>query len=240
MPAFYIRQADIAPAPDATISNPGEEKLVDLPALDQGRLPEGPAGGNRPRYLLLYGSARPGSQGQLLMQEAARLLEHLGGEARVFDPAGLALPDSDPTNAKAAELRELLAWSDAQVWCSPENYGSISAVFKAQLDSGPPVVEGKPVYAGKPLAVIQISAVMQTFNTSNTLAGIGRWLGMLVTPAQLTIAKIQEEFVDGRMKPSPHYDKLVDLVEELHKLTVLLRDHRGELLNRYSARPASN
>lgn len=213
--------------------------MDDLPALNTTRLPAGGSvGASPPRFLLLYGSARARSFSHLVCEEAAHLLRHLGGEVRIFDPSTLPLPDTAPgDHPKIRELRELLVWSEAQLWCSPENYGSMSGVLKAQLDSTPPVIEGNPVFQGKPLAAIQVCAVTPSFNTSTALATVGRWVGMLVTPTQLCIAKVQEEFgEDGRMKPSAHYDKLVDVVEELFKLTALLRDHRSTLLDRYSAR----
>lgn len=157
----------------------------------------------------------------------------------MFDPGSLPLAEADGSggNPKVQELRELLLWSDAQFWCSPENYGTLSGVMKAQLDSTPPVVNGVPVFQAKPLAVAQVTGAVQSFNTVTALATVGRWIGMLVTPTQLCVPKVQEEFdEEGRMKRSSHYDRLVDLVEELFKMTMLLREHRAVLLDRYSTR----
>lgn len=213
--------------------------MSDLPALDTTRLPSSGAGGDTPaRFLMLYGSARPRSFSHLLCEEVARILRHLGGEVRVFDPSTLPLPDTAPgDHPKVQELRQLLLWSEAQFWCSPENYGSLSGVMKAQLDSTPPVLDGVPVFQGKALAVAQVTGAAPSYNTATALANIGRWVGMFVTPAQYCITKVQDEFDEnGRMKPSPHYDRLVDLAEELFKLTMLLRAQRAQLLDRYSLR----
>jgi arsenic resistance protein ArsH len=218
--------------------------MKDLIALDMARLPSDggslarDAGAAPARFLLLYGSLRLRSFSRLLCDEAARLLRHLGGEARVFNPASLPLPEPAPgDHPKVQELRELLLWSDAQLWCSPENYGTISAVMKAQLDSTPLVLGGVPVFQAKTLAVAQVCGAAQSFNTVAALAAVGRWIGMLVTSTQLCVPKVQEEFDEqGRMKASPQYDRLVDLVEELYKVTTLLRGHRPLLLDRYSAR----
>jgi hypothetical protein len=64
-----------------------------------------------PRILLLYGSLRPRSFSRLLVEEAARLLQAMGGETRIFNPSGLPLPDDAPdTHPKVQELRELAHW----------------------------------------------------------------------------------------------------------------------------------
>jgi arsenic resistance protein ArsH len=217
--------------------------MTNMPALDGARLPIPNLGASTPsegaapvRFLLLHGSARPESFSNLLCQEAEHILRHLGGETRRFDPAGL--PTSGPgDHAKVKELRELQLWSEAQLWCSPENYGTMSAVMKAQLDTTPPVVDGVQVFQGKVLAVAQVCAAVQSFNTVSALAAVGRWIGMTVTPTQLCVPKVQEEFdTEGRMKPSIHYDRLVDLVEELFKTACLLRPYRTLLCDRYSTR----
>ena len=80
-----------------------------------------------PRFLLLYGSLRQRSFSRLLTQEAARLLEAMGGEVEIFDPSGLPLPDDAPeTHPKVQELRKLAEWSEGMVWCSPERHGAMT------------------------------------------------------------------------------------------------------------------
>jgi arsenic resistance protein ArsH len=60
---------------------------------------------------------------------------------------------------------------------------------------------------------------------------------MITIPNQSSVAKAYEQFDDdGRMKPSSYYDRLVDVVEELMKFTLLTRDASAYLTNRYSER----
>ena len=48
------------------------------------------------------------------------------------------------------------------------------------------------------------------------------------------------EFDDAdRMKPSPFYDRVVDVMEEIMKFTMLTRDNKDYLLDRYSERKES-
>jgi len=59
-------------------------------------------------------------------------------------------------------------------------------------------------------------------------------------PNQSSVAKAFEEFDDaGRMKPSSYYDRIVDVMEEMVRFTVLLRPHAAQLVDRYSQRKAS-
>lgn len=215
--------------------------MTDTPALDLARFNKQPIkadSSNPPRFLLLHGSTRPNSFTSLLVGEAARLLQLLGGEVRLYDPTGLPTPDGPRDHPKVKELHDALLWSEAQLWCTPENYGTVSAVLKLQLDwAAPPVLDGKPFFANRPVAVTQVCGGPQSFAASITLATIARWLGMVVTPTQYSIGKVQDEFdADKRLKPGPNYDLLVDVVEELFKLTVLLR--AGALADRYSKRTA--
>ena len=213
--------------------------LIDIPSLEQ-LAPRTPSL-HKPRILLLYGSTRERSFSRLVTQEAARLLEEFGAETKIFDPSGLPLPDDAPdTHPKVAELRELMQWSEGQVWCSPERHGSMSAVFKAQIDWVPLAMGAVRPTQGKTLAVMQVCGGSQSFNVVNQLRVLGRWMRMFTIPNQSSVAKAFTEFDEaGRMKPSSYYDRLVDVMEELMKFTLLLRGRQDYLVDRYSERKES-
>ncbi|QOI06966.1 arsenical resistance protein ArsH [Pseudomonas savastanoi] len=213
--------------------------LIDIPSLEQ-LSPRTPSL-HKPRILLLYGSTRERSFSRLVTQEAARLLNEFGAETKIFDPAGLPLPDDAPdTHPKVAELRELMQWSEGQVWCSPERHGSMSAVFKAQIDWVPLAIGAVRPTQGKTLAVMQVCGGSQSFNVVNQLRVLGRWMRMFTIPNQSSVAKAFTEFDEAaRMKPSSYYDRLVDVMEELMKFTLLLRDRQDYLVDRYSERKES-
>ena len=216
-----------------------QPELVDLPSLEQLQPKESSA--HKPRILLLYGSTRERSFSRLMVQEASRLLEQFGAETRIFDPSGLPLPDDAPdSHEKVRELRELMQWSEGQVWCSPERHGSMSAVFKAQIDWVPLAMGAVRPTQGKTLAVLQVCGGSQSFNVVNQLRVLGRWMRMFTIPNQSSVPKAFLEFDDaGRMKPSSYYDRLVDVMEELMKFTLLLRDRQDYLVDRYSERKES-
>lgn len=213
--------------------------LIDIPSLEQ-LSPRTPSL-HKPRILLLYGSTRECSFSRLVTQEAARLLNEFGAETKIFDPSGLPLPDDAPdTHPKVSELRELMQWSEGQVWCSPERHGSMSAVFKAQIDWVPLAIGAVRPTQGKTLAVMQVCGGSQSFNVVNQLRVLGRWMRMFTIPNQSSVAKAFTEFDEaGRMKPSSYYDRLVDVMEELMKFTLLLRDRQDYLVDRYSERKES-
>jgi len=213
--------------------------LIDIPTLEQ-LSPRNPSP-HKPRILLLYGSTRERSFSRLVTQEAARLLNEFGAETKIFDPSGLPLPDDAPdTHPKVVELRELMQWSEGQVWCSPERHGSMSAVFKAQIDWVPLALGAVRPTQGKTLAVMQVCGGSQSFNVVNQLRVLGRWMRMFTIPNQSSVAKAFTEFDEaGRMKPSSYYDRLVDVMEELMKFTLLLRDRQDYLVDRYSERKES-
>jgi arsenical resistance protein ArsH len=191
-----------------------------------------------PRILLLYGSLRKRSFSRFLTLEAERLLKAMGAETRVFDPSGLPLPDDAPVDhPKVRELRELSTWSEGQVWCSPERHGAMTGIMKAQIDWIPLSVGAVRPTQGKTLAVMQVSGGSQSFNAINQLRVLGRWMRMITIPNQSSVAKAYEQFDEaGRMKPSSYYDRVVDVMEELVKFTLLTRGVSGYLTNRYSER----
>jgi len=193
---------------------------------------------HKPRFLLLYGSLRERSYSKLLTLEAARLLETLGGEVKVFDPQGLPLPDAEPeTHPKVQELRDLAAWCEGMVWSSPERHGAMTSILKAQIDWIPLSIGAVRPTQGKTLAVMQVSGGSQSFNAVNQMRILGRWMRMITIPNQSSVAKAFLEFDDaGRMKPSAYYDRVVDVMEELVKFTLLTRDVAGLLVDRYSER----
>ena len=170
--------------------------------------------------------------------EAKRLLEAFGAEVRVFNPSGLPLPDdAPPEHPKVQELRELSAWSEGQVWCSPERHGSMTGIMKAQIDWIPLAIGAVRPTQGKTLAVMQVSGGSQSFNAVNQMRVLGRWMRMITIPNQSSVARAYEQFdEDGRMKPSAYYDRVVDVMEELMKFTLLTRGPSHYLTDRYSER----
>ncbi|WP_217910795.1 arsenical resistance protein ArsH [Paraburkholderia youngii] len=225
------------------------ERIVDLPQLDAAlfRVPDidqlrpATASTHPPRILLLYGSLRERSFSRLLTEEAARLLTAMGAEVRTFNPSGLPLPDDAPdTHPKVAELRELVQWSEGMVWCSPERHGAMTGIMKSQIDWIPLSVGAVRPTQGKTLAVMQVSGGSQSFNAVNQMRVLGRWMRMLTIPNQSSVAKAFLEFDEaGRMKPSSYFDRVVDVMEELVKFTLLTRDIGPYLVDRYSERKES-
>ena len=193
---------------------------------------------HRPRILLLHGSLRTISFSRLMNEEAARVLEALGAETKIYDPSGLPLPDEcDVDHPKVAELRDLVNWCEGMVWCSPERHGTITGIMKAQIDWIPLSLGAVRPTQGKTLAVMQVNGGSQSFNTVNALRVLGRWMRMITIPNQSSVAKAFLEFDDdGRMKPSGFYNRMVDVMEELVKFTLMTRDVSPYLTDRYSER----
>ncbi|HET9625071.1 MAG TPA: arsenical resistance protein ArsH [Kofleriaceae bacterium] len=218
-----------------------------LPALDPRFALARPASGlgpddHPPRILLLYGSLRPRSFSRLATEEAARLLRFFGAETRIFDPSELPLPDlvGNDDHPAVHELRAHAIWSEGMVWCSPERHGQVTGLMKLQIDHLPLSMGSVRPTQGRTLAVMQVSGGSQSFNAVNTLRVLGRWMRMITIPNQSSVAKAFQEFDEhGRMKPSDYYDRIVDVMEELVRMTVLTRPHAAQLVDRYSERKAA-
>jgi arsenic resistance protein ArsH len=210
--------------------------LVDIPS--EAKLAPASGMDHPPRILLLYGSLRERSFSRFLTFEAARILEHFGAEVKVFDPLELPMAGSVPeTHPKVVELRELCLWSEGQVWCSPERHGAVTAVMKNQIDWIPLEMGAIRPSQGRTLAVMQVCGGSQSFNVVNTLRLLGRWMRMFTIPNQSSVPMAYKEFdEDGRMKPSAYYDRVVDVMEELVKFTLLTRGRVDYLTDRYSER----
>ena len=223
--------------------------LSDLPNIDHSQFPAisfddyAPAGddGHPPRILILYGSLRSRSYSRFAAEEAGRLLTAMGAEVRVFDPSGLPLPDAaDPDHHKVVELRDLAIWSEGMVWSTPERHGAMTGIMKAQIDWLPLSLGGVRPTQGRTLAIMQVCGGSQSFNAVNQLRILGRWMRMITIPNQSSVAKAWDEFDEnGRMKASPYYNRIVDVMEELVKFTLMTRLRSASLTDRYSERVES-
>ena len=220
---------------DPSLPNLAEAQF-DIPTMEK-LAPQAPVD-HPPRILILYGSLRERSFSRFLAEEAGRILTRMGAEVRIFDPRELPVTDSVPaSHPKVQELRALSLWSEGQVWSSPERHGAITSVMKNQIDWIPLELGSTRPTQGRTLAVMQVSGGSQSFNTVNTLRLLGRWMRMVTIPNQSSIPKAYEEFDEaGRMKPSPYYDRVVDVMEELFKFTLLVRERSDYLVERYSER----
>ena len=213
-----------------------QAELLDIPSIQ--KLQAAAPMTHAPKILLLYGSLRERSFSRLLTEEAARLLQTMGCETRFFNPSGLPLPDDAPdTHPKVVELRELCAWSEGMVWSSPERHGAMTGIMKTQIDWIPLALGAVRPTQGKTLAVMQVSGGSQSFNAVNQMRVLGRWMRMVTIPNQSSVAMAYKEFEDdGRMKPSAYFDRVVDVMEELVKFTLLTRSVSDYLVDRYSER----
>ena len=222
-----MHQADLPHLRHELFDKPDNNKLHGLPIMQ-----------HPPKILLLYGSLRAQSFSRLLAEEAARLLQAMGCETRFFNPSGLPLADDAPdTHPKVVELRELCAWSEGMVWSSPERHGAMTGLMKTQIDWIPLTLGAVRPTQGKTLAVMQVSGGSQSFNSVNQMRVLGRWMRMITIPNQSSVAMVYKEFdSNGRMKPSAYYDRVVDVLEELVKFTLLTRSVSDYLVDRYSER----
>lgn len=193
------------------------------------------------RILLLYGSNRERSYSRLAVLEAGKILQHFGADVKIFHPKGLPLPeDAELTHPKVQELHELLAWAEGMVWCSPERHGAMSSILKAQIDWIPLAAGAIRATQGKTLALMQVSGGSQSFNAVNQMRILGRWMRMLTIPNQSSVPKAFLEFDEaGNMQSSSLYERIVDVMEELYKFTLLTRGQLSYLTDRYSERKES-
>lgn len=192
--------------------------------------------GHAPRILLLYGSLRARSFSRLVAEECGYILRYLGADTQTFNPENLPLPDSVATDhPKVRELRELARWAEGMVWVSPERHGAMTGIFKSQIDWIPLSDGAVRPTQGKTLAVMQVNGGSQSFNAVNQLRVLGRWMRMITIPNQSSVPKAFSEFDDNdRMKPSPYYNRIVDVMEELVKFTYMTRGRSEGLVARYS------
>lgn len=214
------------------------EDLFQVPGIEKLNVNEAK---HAPKFLMLYGSLRERSYSRLLTFEAARLLEAMGGEVKIYDPTGLPLVDSEPdSHPKVQELRQLVLWAEGMVWTSPERHGAMTGLLKTQIDWIPLSDGAVRPTQGKTLAVMQVCGGSQSFNAVNQMRILGRWMRMITIPNQSSVAKAFAEFEEnGRMKPSAFYDRVVDVMEELYKFTLLTRGISEYLTDRYSERKES-
>jgi arsenic resistance protein ArsH len=223
---------------DRTTDTPNIDDAL-FPGINHDRLFGGAQLTHAPRILILYGSLRSRSFSRLAAEEGARILTQLGAEVRFFNPSGLPLVDDgvDASHPKVRELRDLVAWCEGMVWSSPERHGAMTGLMKTQIDWIPLSDGAVRPTQGKTLAIMQVSGGSQSFNAVNQMRVLGRWMRMLTIPNQSSIPKAFQEFDEaGRMRPSPLYDRIVDVMEELVKFTLLTRDRAGYLVDRYSER----
>ena len=236
-----MRKETVLPAADLLAQNLPQidPALFAVPSLELLQVPA--PFDHAPRILLLYGSLRERSYSRLLSEEAARLLQAMGAETRMFDPTDLPLADAAPdSHPKVQELRQLALWAEGMVWTSPERHGAMTGVMKTQIDWIPLTDGAVRPTQGKTLALMQVSGGSQSFNAVNQLRVLGRWMRMLTIPNQSSVAKAFLEFDEsGRMKPSSYYDRVVDVMEELVKFTLLTRSASPYLTDRYSERRES-
>ncbi|KAJ9115476.1 hypothetical protein QFC22_005234 [Naganishia vaughanmartiniae] len=190
------------------------------------------------KVLVLYGSLRERSFSKLMAYEASRILHRIGCEVRVYDPSGLPVKDDvQDKHPKVQELRDLSIWSEAQFWCSPEQHGNITAVMKNQIDWVPLSTGSVRPTQGRILGFAQVNGGSQSFNTVNTLRILGRWMRMFVIPNQSSLPLAWKNFTPaGRLKPSSNRDRLVDVCEELVKVSLIIGPHMDMLNDRYSER----
>ncbi|EMC97433.1 hypothetical protein BAUCODRAFT_33149 [Baudoinia panamericana UAMH 10762] len=212
------------------------------------------ASGDRLKVMVLFGSLRSRSYSRLLAFECARILFRLGCDVRIFDPTGLPVKDDiQHDHAKVQELRNLSRWSDGHIWVSPEQHGTLTSVFKNQIDWIPLSTGSVRPTQGRTLAIAQVSGGSQSFNTVNSLRILGRWMRMWCIPNQSSLPKAYTQFTDAadpsddsyvgaeggsRLMPSGNRERLVDCMEEFVKYTIIMKQHFDLFTDRFSERLA--
>lgn len=189
-----------------------------------------------PKVLILYGSLRPESYSRKVADLCEKILTSFGAEVKRFHPHDLPVFDrASYDNEKVQELRKLSEWSEAHVWVSPEQHGNMTACFKNQIDWIPLSDGAVRPSQGRTCAVLQVNGGSQSFNVVNQLRVLGRWMRMFVIPNQSSVPQTWKEFDDdGNMRESNYKQRIIDVMEELFKFTILLRDRKDYLTTRFS------
>ena len=200
------------------------------------QLRETPAADHPPRFLILYGSLRQQSYSRFLAEHAAEVLTRWGAEVRIYRPNDLRVFDREHyDHPEVQRLRAWAAWSEGMVWCCPEQHGSMTGVFKNQIDWIPLKDGAVRPTQGRTLALMQVCGGSQSFNVVNQMRVLGRWMRLWTIPNQSSVAKAWQEFsAEGVMRPSPYRQRVTDVLEELLRFTLLLRSHATYLGTRFS------
>lgn len=189
-----------------------------------------------PRFLFLYGSLRERSYSRFLAEYAASLMAGWGAEVRIFRPHQLPVFDRESYDHPAVqELRGLAQWSEGMVWSCPEQHGSMTGVFKNQIDWIPLKDGAVRPTQGRTLALMQVCGGSQSYNVVNQMRILGRWMRMWTVPNQSSVPKAWKEFSDdGVMRDSDYKARVMDVMEELLRFTLLTRGQRPLLDTRSS------
>lgn len=210
------------------------------------QIPQVPVSTHAPRILIQVGSLRKKSYSWKLAQQVKDLLEQFGAEVKIFDPSSLPIYNQDDQDLPAVQeyLLDYIDWAEGFFWIAPELHGSMPAVMKNQMDWIPLKMGAKrDLTQGKTLSLMQITGGSQSFNVVNDMRRLGRWMRLLTLPNQSSVAKAWKEIDenDGTLsEDSPFFNRIVDVCEELVRFTLLTRDQKNFLIDRYSERVESD